>query len=243
MKKLFLLLGLFLGLTSCRFGDEILLPQGTYSVQKDMVDYSQLYFFFKTEGKDTLAETNFNNMISTTNWVLSIDKRLPLHKVIPEVVKLQIKKQKKNAHGGKEQTEMYFSYSDSIGKNLAFLPFNAVEYSEKIYHSSSYIKKYPNFHIGFDNVSIDILKENRVLVNEVEVTEKDKAQFLKDYLSFLSENKTVLVYLNFDERLSFGDYIKFKLAVRSVLNNDILLAPNEFIFDAIRLEKECGCLP
>ena len=95
MKKLILLLVLFLGLTSCRFGNEVLLPQGTYSVQKDMVDYSQLYFFFKTEGKDTLAETNFNNMISTTNWVLSIDKRLPLKKVIPQVVKLQLKKQKK----------------------------------------------------------------------------------------------------------------------------------------------------
>ena len=112
MKKLILLFGLLLGLISCQFGDEVLLPQGTYSVKKDMVDYSQLYFFFKTEDKDTLVDTNFNNMISTTNWVLSIDKRLPLHKVIPEVVKLQIKKQKKNAHGGKEQTEMYFSYSE-----------------------------------------------------------------------------------------------------------------------------------
>ena len=242
MKKLILLLVLFLGLTSCRFGDEVLLPQGTYSVKKDMVDYSQLYFFFKTEGKDTLAETNFNNMISTTNWVLSIDKRLPLHKVIPEVVKLQIKKQKKNAHGGKNQTEMFFSYSDSVGKNLAFLPFKSVEFSQKIYHSYNYIKKYPDFHTGFENVSIDILKGNRVLVNDVLVTDANQWLFIQDYLSFLSENKTVLVYLNFDERLSFDDYMKFKLGIRALVNDHILLAPNEFIYDAIRLDKECGCL-
>jgi hypothetical protein len=54
-------------------------------------DLSNLYFF-RTKGKDTLAEVNRKNSIISTNWILNVDKRLPLRLVIPEIMKLQQKK-------------------------------------------------------------------------------------------------------------------------------------------------------
>jgi hypothetical protein len=46
--------------------------------------------------------------------------------VVPEIIKLQAKKEG-SAHKS-ETSENYFSYSDSIHKNLAFMPFTKVKY-------------------------------------------------------------------------------------------------------------------
>jgi hypothetical protein len=47
--------------------------------------------------------------------------------VIPEVMKLQEKKRAEKVHQN-EEAENYYSYADTIGKNLAFLPFTKVYY-------------------------------------------------------------------------------------------------------------------
>ena len=64
----------------------------------NVVDHSPIYVFFRTKGKDTLAEVNRKNSIISTNWILNIDKRLPLRLVIPEVMKLQEKKRNEVPH-------------------------------------------------------------------------------------------------------------------------------------------------
>ena len=86
-----------------------------------------IYIFFKKEGKDTIADLNRKSAIISTNWILNIDKRLPLKVVIPQVIKMQEKKRNEKMHQN-EESENYYSYADSIGKNLAFLPFTKVFY-------------------------------------------------------------------------------------------------------------------
>jgi hypothetical protein len=114
-------------LFSCGGKKDVLLPKANVSIVKDVQDHSPIYIFFKTEGKDTIAEVNRKNSIISTNWIFNIDKRLPLRLVIPEVIKLQEKKREDSAHKN-EKAENYYSYADSIGKNLAFLPFTKVYY-------------------------------------------------------------------------------------------------------------------
>ena len=82
--------------------------------------------FFRTKDNDTIIEVNRQNTIGTTNWIYNIDKRLPLKLVIPEVIKLQEKK--KNSEHKKEGSLDVFSYADSIGKNLAFVPFTEIDF-------------------------------------------------------------------------------------------------------------------
>jgi hypothetical protein len=117
---------LFFVLFSCGNKETILLPKLDVTLIKDVQDYSPIYFFFKMKGKDTLVEVNRKNSISSTNWIFHIDKRLPLRLVVPEIIKLQAKKEG-SAHKS-ETSENYFSYSDSLHKNLAFMSFTKVKY-------------------------------------------------------------------------------------------------------------------
>jgi len=64
-------------LFSCGEKETILLPKSDSTVVKEVRDYSPIYLFFKTKGKDTLVEVNRKNAISSTNWIFHIDKRLP----------------------------------------------------------------------------------------------------------------------------------------------------------------------
>jgi hypothetical protein len=125
--KYYTLIILFI-LFSCGNKEDILLPKSNMTIISDVKDHSPIYIFFRTKGKDTLAEVNRKNSIISTNWLLNIDKRLPLRLVIPEVMKLQEKKRSEIAHKN-ELAENYYSYADSIGKNLAFLPFTKVYYT------------------------------------------------------------------------------------------------------------------
>ena len=123
----YLSLILILVFISCENKKDILLPKSNSSIVKDIQDHSPIYIFFETKGKDTIAEVNRKNSIISTNWILNIDKRLPLRLVIPEVMKLQQKKREEKAHKN-EAALNYYSYADSIGKNMAFIPFTEVYY-------------------------------------------------------------------------------------------------------------------
>ena len=124
MKKIVVAL-LLISLFSCG-KKEIQLPQLNETVVADVKDHSPIFMFFETNGKDTLIDVNRSNSISSTNWLFNIDKRLPLKLVIPEIQKLQAKKEK-SSHK-KECSENYFTYMDKKKKTLAFLPLVDVEY-------------------------------------------------------------------------------------------------------------------
>ena len=113
MKYTYLLL--ILVLFSCGKKESVLLPKSNRTIVAKVQDYSPIYLFFKTNGNDTLVEVNRKNAISSTNWIFHIDKRLPLRLVVPEIIKLQAKKEG-SAHKS-ETSENYYSYSDSLHKN------------------------------------------------------------------------------------------------------------------------------
>ena len=142
MKKLVAIVAL-MGLFSCNT-EEVLLPQESVSVMKDITDHSPIYMFFKTEENpddkeklDTIIEVNRKNSISSTNWVFNIDKRLPLKLVIPELIELQDKK--KSSSHSKAGTMNFFTYSDSVAKNLAFFPFTDVQFKYSKHFSKFFI--------------------------------------------------------------------------------------------------------
>lgn len=209
--KYFSLAILFM-LFSCGNQEDILLPKSNVTLVSDVKDHSPIYIFFRTKGKDTLAEVNRKNSIITTNWILNIDKRLPLRLVIPEVMKLQEKKRSEVAHKN-ELAENYYSYADSIGKNMAFLPFTKVYYKmEK-----------PKFGIivFFD-------KTNTISVNNVAV----KKEELQNYLDNLPSDKPNKFVFCFAKDLSYGSYIQDKIFIQS-LNfpfPSLNLTNEEFIF-------------
>ncbi|MFV5700731.1 hypothetical protein ACM55F_02565 [Flavobacterium sp. XS2P12] len=193
--KYFSLIVLFTFL-SCGNKEDLLLPKANTTIVKNVDDLSPIYFFFRTKGKDTLAEVNRKNSIISTNWILNIDKRLPLRIVIPEIMKLQDKKRTEKVHKN-EKAQNYYSYADTIGKNLAFIPFTNVYY--KLEKPKS-------------EIVVFFMKNNEVQVNNV-IVKKEKFQ---DYLNTLPSDKSNKYVFCFAKELSFGSYLQYEILIQSL---------------------------
>lgn len=191
---------------SCGNKEDILLPKADRSIVKEVVDLSPVYIFFRVKGKDTLAEVNRKNSIITTNWIFNIDKRLPLRLVIPEVMKLQQKKREEKEHRN-ELALNYYSYADSIGKNLAFIPFTEVYYKME--------KPKSGVEVYFD-------KNDKILVGNKVIAKND----LENYIKQNAADKDF--FYSFDKNMLFDNYINLKIFVRSI--DSKFISNQEFIY-------------
>ena len=181
---------------SCAEKESVQLPLSNVTIVEKVNDLTPVYVFFKIEGKDTIADVNRKNTIISTNWVFNIDKRLPLKLVIPQVIKLQEKKRKDSDYKN-ELAQNYYTYMDSVKKNLAFLPFTEVYY--KLEQPS-------------DGVGIYFDKNNSILVNDSIV----KKEHLNDFLKTISSDKPNQYRFSFDKNLDFGTYIQSKIFIESL---------------------------
>ena len=69
---------------------------------------------------------------------------------------------------------------------------------------------------------------------------KELLAFLKEYTSFSSEDKRVLLYLNFDERLTFDQYLSKVIELKILENELVSISPTHFIYDKKKLPN-CNC--
>ncbi|MFV8326140.1 hypothetical protein [Flavobacterium sp. ZS1P14] len=205
-------LGIFFMLLSCGNKEAVLLPKANVTIVKNVEDHSPIYIFFRTNGKDTLAEVNRKNEIISTNWIFNVDKRLPLRLVIPEVMKLQQKKREEKAHKN-EKAQNYYSYADTIGKSLAFIPFTNVFY--KLEKPKS-------------GVVVFFTKNNVVLVDSIVV----KKEELLVSLNKAANDKPYKYVFCFDKDLSFESYIQDEIFIKSLkLSKSELSGSNqEFVY-------------
>jgi hypothetical protein len=198
-------------LLSCVNKEDILLPKSNVTIVSDVLDHSPIYMFFRIKGKDTLAEVNRKNSIISTNWILNIDKRLPLRLVIPQVMKLQEKKRNEVAHKN-ELAENYYSYADSIGKNMAFLPFTKVFY--KMGKPRDKVLVF-HFQKGSDNV---FLRGSKVKKNDL----------IKTFYSVKYEVIPHVAFL-FDKNMSYEEYLQTKILLGNFKAYAVDDFPLEFI--------------
>lgn len=207
---------LLISLFSCG-NKEIQLPQSNETVVADVKDHSPIYLFFKIDSKDTLIEVNRKNSISSTNWLFNIDKRLPLKLVIPEIQKLQAKKEG-SAHKS-ETAENYFTYMDSSKKSLAFFSFTKVKYKmeEPKFGIIIYFDKHNKIKVYYatDRTYLSVKKEK-----------------LQKYLISFSSDKPNKFLLCFDKQMSLGNYIQNKIFIKSLKFSmpNMNLISEEFIF-------------
>lgn len=124
MKKIvFFLLSIFL--FSCG-GKNVQLPQlQGVSLSTEVKDYSAIYIFF--DEKTQKAELNKNSLISTTNWIFNVDKRLIIKQVSEKIIHLQEKRKKTSFHSNTEARN-YFSVADMTDQKLKFLDFTKTEF-------------------------------------------------------------------------------------------------------------------
>lgn len=204
MKKI-VVFGICLLLFSCQ-KKKVLLPQIPETIVSEIRDHSPIYMFFEVKGKDTLVDVNRKNSISSTNWLFTIDKRLPLKLIIPEIQKLQAKKES-STHKS-ETAENYFTYMDSEKKALAFAPFTNMVYKLE--------KPKNGINVFFS--------KNKILVDEIKV----KRDSLKIYLNKLPEKPYHNLNFCFDKNDSYENYLKNIIFIRSLEVE--LIKQEEYIF-------------
>jgi hypothetical protein len=192
MKKL-LIIGFFSLLLSCQ-DKEVLFPMASETIDAEVKDYSTINFFFKIENKDTLVDVNTKDSVNASNWLFNIDKRLPLRKVILEVKKLQ---NKKSSSGHKIETyQNYFTYTDTVKKTIAFMPFSKIHFK---------LEK-PDFNM----VCFHLDRNDLVHYNEMVFS---KSQIL-EFINKLPKNS--IIYFSFDKGLSFGKFIEYEFFVKNL---------------------------
>ena len=198
-------------LLACEGKKEVQLPKSNQSLVTTIGEHSPVYIFFALKGKDTIADLNRSNTISSTHWVFNIDKRLPLRLVMPQIVKMQTKKEK-SMHKS-ETSENYFSYADSLHKNLAFVSFTNVTYKMEKPNTATLILFTPN---------------NTVIVDAKEINKTA----LQDYLNQLPSNKTRMLYFGFAKESSFDTYLQYQIFIKVLQYNgfDANAPRQEFIF-------------
>lgn len=210
MKKIVIAL-LLISLFSCQ-KKEVFLPQIPETVVSDVKDHSPIYMFFEIKDKDTLVEVNRKNSIISTNWLFNIDKRLPLRLVIPEIQKLQAKKE--NSEHKNAAADNYFTYMDSKKRTLAFLSFTDVIYK---------VKKTKTYNIVY------FKKNGKVNFNNQELVQSE----LENYLNNLIIENESEISIGYDKNLSFQNYISNRFYAKKLAIKKLGLSINykeEYIY-------------
>ena len=95
------------------------LPQVPDTKITSVEDYSQVYISYEETSEE--AKLNANGLISSTNWVLHVDKRNKLKEVAPLFIKLQEKRTNpRNPHSNPD-AHLYISLADIPHKRLGFM--------------------------------------------------------------------------------------------------------------------------
>ncbi|REE27284.1 hypothetical protein DFQ09_101113 [Winogradskyella pacifica] len=220
---------------SCNNERLLYLPEIENAEITEVLDVSPAYIFYdETELDSTLL--NRKNLISTTNWLVNVDKRLTLKQAIPKIILMQEKKRNAKMHKN-ENAKNYFTCNDTSIGSLGFIEFTDVVFKEKIkidtvYHkynmpTEENLKRVAGFHAS-STIPLIFKDSNHFEIGEQE----SKIYELKNKLNKLTEINFIGIHLQlyFDENLSFQDYITIRRKINSLTSDLISVDFNEFIY-------------
>ncbi|WP_417855199.1 hypothetical protein [Xanthomarina gelatinilytica] len=221
MKHLYIVfLLLFL---SCNNNKVVQLPEMEQADITEIIDVSPAYLFYDETKKDSI-ELNRKTLISTTNWLVNVDKRLTLKQAIPKIKFLQDKKRNAEIHKN-DAAKNYYTCHDTSINNLGFIEFTNVYYKEK--QPENHNLK-PNEYLMVCQTPLNI----EVLGLDIDTLKTTLGTFSKDlkrlFPSF-NETKTLQLFLN--NKLSFQDYIGIKSKLNKLKEEDLIIANDEFLFN------------
>lgn len=226
MKRPIIILCLFLIVVSCN-KRIVQLPETDSQTITQILDVSPAYFFYDEETKE--VEFNRKNIIGTTNWLVNIDKRLTMEQVLPDLRYLQQKRRKDGLHTN-VSAKNFFSCSNPDIQNLAFVEFTSVNYREDPIgdHSEIDSKENDMVNVFINFISKDEIKIEKYLV----VKHSNKINFVKD-LNSVTANDNLIdhILLNFNEKLTFQDYITFKSLMLKINMDMVEISKDEFVYN------------
>ena len=214
--RYYILLITTLFLFSCGNEKVIQLPEISQSEITEINDVSAAYLFYDETQKDSV-ELNRKNLISTTNWLVNVDKRLMLKQVVPHIKFLQEKKS--NSSHKNKNAKNYFTCNDTSRNNLGFIEFTDVAYHEEpageYFTKTSNIPKNIRFSIIYHSLeNIEIMGFTDYLISK----KTKQSDLIFELKKLITQDMKAEIVLNFNQLLNFQDYISLK---SSISNSDL----------------------
>ena len=216
---------------SCGKEKSILLPEISHSNIHEVNDVSPAYIFYN-EGEKEAVELNRKNLIISTNWLVNVDKRLTLKQVIPSIEILQHKKRNSEMHKN-DAAKNYYSCNDTSIKNLGFIDFTDIVYHNgiagNIIESKGIYETLPS-ESSNHVLSIVFKSKDSISINSRSTTKSEFVNRLK-YMDSIQNQIMGIIYLKFNENLTFQDYITFKSMLSQLKLQHATISNDEYIFD------------
>ncbi len=227
MKNLFVLFTI-LFFISCGKQKVVELPEISHANITEIQDVSAAYLFYDKTQPDSVL-LNRKNLISTTNWLINIDKRLTLEQVIPYIKFLQEKKT--NAGHKNENAKNYFTCHDTNRNNLGFIEFTDVNYTKQLSFvkqtSISSLRNLKNqVRINFNSSNIARI----ININSDSISKKIVKTELIENLKELDSTINI-IHLDFNSNLLFQDYISFKSIISEASLSKAKISNKEYIYN------------
>jgi len=222
MKNIYFLLLLII-FSSCN-KKTVLLPEIENANITEILDVSPAYLFYDITKPDSV-DLNRKNLISTTNWLVNVDKRLTLNQAIPHITFLQEKK--KNSSHKNVNARNYFTCNDTSIKNLGFIDFTDVNYRQD--------KFIPEQGFYDQSISINVTSSDSLYFSYSTTQSSPLIKFHKNNLSEeikseLKDHETVMIHIMFNKYLTFQDYIGFKSILLELDLPNVSISSEEFIY-------------
>lgn len=234
-------------LTSC-MDREVQLPHTTNNDITEVLDVSPIYIFYD-ETKSDSVDFNRNNMISTTNWLVNIDKRLTLKQVLPHLQYLQEKRHGDGMHTN-ENAKNYFTCFNPETENLSFIEFTDITY--RLARVNRFATEIPNYKFKTTYERDSIIKVRKSLTQSIGLTLRMELDFvtansfisfaerikndslnayLNETINLYPNNKTIEIGLGFNHNLSLENYISIKTRLQQFESEHLIISNEEFIYN------------
>ena len=175
-------------------------------------DNSRIYILTKVKNGDTLPDLQIGQTMSTTQWLVAVDRRLRLKKLIAPIEKILKKRHKKSIHS-KEGTHAYFTYLDSTQHKISFIDFDSIQIMPDYFQAKSYFEKYHKTDSTFNKFFLTI-KPNSIALNDsivfkLPVNKNMLRDSLWNYIGKQTGEKTNRLYINFDSSMYFDKFLDY----------------------------------
>ena len=219
MKNLICIFIMLFALVSC-MDREVQLPHTTNNDYNEIVDVSPVYMFYD-ESKQDSVDFNRRNMISTTNWLVNIDKRLTIKQILPHLIYMYEKRHGDGMHTN-ESAKNYFTCFNPEIQNLAFIEFTDIIYTEgwsgdNLDPSMIYLQVDADGKLGpFTDATLRF---------------DSFGAFYNETKNELNEDQIMNIQFVLDANLTIQKYIDLKTELLELKNMAMVISENEFIIN------------
>jgi hypothetical protein len=199
MKKILFLAVLATLLVSCT-KKIVFLPQINVTGETAIQNHSEIWVYYNESSKQ--ADVNKNNLITTTHWILNMDRRLSMAEITPIFQMVKAKRAKKSMHNAEGMRD-YIGYSNTLDKNVSAFRIDSISY---IMLPKSEMKT-----LNANNTCTIIdFKPNSIHINEKELT-------LEAWNTSVIDSIKGCIQLQYDQRISYQKYMEYRLSISKKL--------------------------